>query len=65
VRLQPVCPRLVVPALEPPPKAARSDRTVMGEQTSGKLSKTFGWLGTAVMTIAALALVWVTVRGDG
>jgi len=51
--------------LEPPPKAARSDRTVMGEQTSGKLSKTFGWLGTAVMTIAALALVWVTVRGDG
>jgi NRAMP (natural resistance-associated macrophage protein)-like metal ion transporter len=42
-----------------------SDRKVMGEQTSGRLSKTFGWLATAVMTVAAIALVATTVRGSG
>jgi Mn2+/Fe2+ NRAMP family transporter len=40
-----------------------SDRKVMGEHTSGPLSKTFGWLATAVMSIAAIALVLTTVRG--
>ena len=42
-----------------------SDRKVMGEHTSGRLSKTFGWLATAVMTVAAIALVVSTVRGTG
>jgi Mn2+/Fe2+ NRAMP family transporter len=42
-----------------------SDRKVMGEHTSGPLSKTFGWLATAVMSIAAIALVLTTVRGGG
>jgi Mn2+/Fe2+ NRAMP family transporter len=41
-----------------------SDRKVMGGQTSGPLSKTFCWLATAVMTLAAIALVFVTVRGS-
>jgi Mn2+/Fe2+ NRAMP family transporter len=40
-----------------------SDRTVMGEHTSGRLSKTFSWLATAVMTLAAFLLVATTVRG--
>jgi hypothetical protein len=42
-----------------------SDRKVMGEHTSGPLSKTFGWLATAAMSIAAIALVLTTVRGGG
>jgi NRAMP (natural resistance-associated macrophage protein)-like metal ion transporter len=42
-----------------------SDRKVMGEHTSGPLSKTFGWLATAVMSIAAIALVLTTIRGGG
>jgi Mn2+/Fe2+ NRAMP family transporter len=42
-----------------------SDRKVMGEHTSGRLSKTFGWLAAAVMSIAAIALVLTTVRGGG
>jgi Mn2+/Fe2+ NRAMP family transporter len=40
-----------------------SDRKVMGRQTSGRLSKTFGWLATAVMSIAAVLLVATTVHG--
>ena len=40
-----------------------SDRTVMGEHTSGRLSKTFGWLAAAVMTLAAILLIATTVRG--
>ena len=40
-----------------------SDRKVMGEHTSRRLGKTFGWLATAVMTAAALALALLTVRG--
>ena len=40
-----------------------SDRKVMGEHISGRLSKTFGWLATAVMTIAAVLLVVTTVHG--
>jgi Mn2+/Fe2+ NRAMP family transporter len=40
-----------------------SDRKVMGKQTSGPLSKTFSWLATGVMTIAAIALVVMTVHG--
>jgi Mn2+/Fe2+ NRAMP family transporter len=40
-----------------------SDRKVMGEHTSGRLSRTFGWLATATMTIAAVLLVVTTVHG--
>jgi Mn2+/Fe2+ NRAMP family transporter len=40
-----------------------SDRKVMAEQTSGPLSKTFGWLAAAVMSIAAILLVATTIRG--
>jgi len=40
-----------------------SDRKVMGEHTSGWLSKTFGWLATGVMTVAAILLVVTTVHG--
>jgi hypothetical protein len=35
----------------------------MVEQTGGPLSKTFGWLATAVMSIAAVLLVATTVHG--
>jgi NRAMP (natural resistance-associated macrophage protein)-like metal ion transporter len=42
-----------------------SDHTVMGEHTSGRLSKTFGWLATAVMSSAAIALVLTAFRGVG
>jgi len=38
-----------------------SDRKVMGDRTSRRLSKTFGWLATGVMTVAAIALVVTTV----
>jgi len=40
-----------------------SDRKVMGDHTSRRWSKTFGWIATAVMTAAALALALVTLRG--
>ncbi len=38
------------------------DRTVMGETRSGKLMRTFGWLGVALIIgcIAALAVSWIT-----
>jgi hypothetical protein len=35
----------------------------MGEHTSGRLSQTFSWLATSVMTIAAILLVVTTVHG--
>jgi Mn2+/Fe2+ NRAMP family transporter len=40
-----------------------SDRKVMGEHTSGLMSKTFGWLASGVMTLAAILLIATTVRG--
>jgi Mn2+/Fe2+ NRAMP family transporter len=40
-----------------------SDRKVMGEHTSGRLSKTFSWLATSVMTVAAILLVGTTIHG--
>jgi Mn2+/Fe2+ NRAMP family transporter len=40
-----------------------SDRKVMGEHTSGLWSRTFGWLATGVMTLAAILLIATTVHG--
>ena len=42
-----------------------SSRGRSSEHTSGPLSKTFGWLATAVMSVAAIAVVLTTVRGGG
>ena len=38
-----------------------SDRKVMGKRTSGPWSKTFSWLATGVMTVAAIALIVTSV----
>jgi hypothetical protein len=38
-----------------------SDRKAVDQHTRGRLSKTFGWLATAVMTAASILLAATTV----
>jgi Mn2+/Fe2+ NRAMP family transporter len=40
-----------------------NDRSVMGERTNGRLLNVAGWATTAVLGVAALALIGTTIVG--
>jgi NRAMP (natural resistance-associated macrophage protein)-like metal ion transporter len=40
------------------------DRKLMGEHANGKLAATLGWLTTAIMLVAGVAGIWLTVTGS-